>query len=173
MIPGFMLALIVYFSYLAVDSILNKSPIVWSLAKIGTIPIVLISLDMLVNGFGEETAFRAYWQRLLIDRHGLWLGILLASTSFVLLHLLIARFTIIALLAGILLACFLGILYVWTDSVFLVGILHASLNLAPRLLGIWPTDTSLLIVHSLALVIVIVLYLCFAEAARARSKNSE
>ncbi len=171
-ILGFILGLMLYFGYFAVDSIFNPTPIAWAPSKLGILPIVLISLDMLVNGFGEEAAFRAYWQRLLVNRHGLWLGILLASTSFVLLHLLIARLTGVALLAGILPACLLGILYVWTGSIFLVGAMHATLNLAPRLLGTWPSDISLLIVHSLALAITVILYLRFGKVARARMANN-
>ena len=147
-----------YFGYFAVNSILDQSPIAWSPMKLGILPLILVSLDMLTNGFGEETAFRAYWQRLLVDRHGLGFGIILASTSFVLLHLLIARLTVTALLAGILLACVFGILYVWTDSIFLVGAMHTTLNLAPRLLGPWPSDSSLLIVNGLVLIIVVLLY---------------
>lgn len=173
MILGIILGLMMYFVYFAVDSIFDQSPIVWSPAELGILPMVLISLDMLVNGFGEETAFRAYWQRLLVDRHGLWFGIILASTSFVLLHLLINRFTVIALLAGILLACLFGILYVWMGSIFIVGAMHATLNLAPRLLGPWPSDISLLIVHSLALAIAVILYLRVAKVARARMTNNE
>ena len=94
------------------------------------------------------------------------LSIILASTSFVLLHLVVARFTVIALLAGILLACLFGILYVWTDSIFLVGAFHTALNLAPRLFGPWPSDISLLIGHSLALLIAGILYLCVVKGAR-------
>lgn len=156
---GFLLGFIIYFSYFAIGNLFGQPSFVSTPTKLSILPIVLISLNMLANGFGEETAFRAYWQSLLVDRHGLWFGIILASTSFVLLHLLIARFTIIALLAGILLACVFGILYVWTDSIFLVGALHATLNLAPRLLGPWPSDISLLIVNGLVLVIVLILYL--------------
>jgi membrane protease YdiL (CAAX protease family) len=166
MILGFILGLIMYFGYFAVGSIFDQSPIAWSPAELGILPIILVSLDMLTNGFGEETAFRAYWQRLLVDRHGLWFGIILASTSFVLLHLLIARFTVIALLAGILLACVFGILYIWADSIFLVGAMHATLNLAPRLLGPWPSDISLLIVNGFILVVVVILYLRVVKVAR-------
>jgi membrane protease YdiL (CAAX protease family) len=166
MILGFVWGLITYFGCLAVGSIFDQSPIAWLPAELEILPILLVSLDTLFNGFGEETAFRAYWQRLLVDRHGLWLGIILASTLFVLLHLLIAHLTVTALLAGILLACLFGILYVWTDSIFLVGAMHATLNLAPRLLGPWPSDTSLLIVNGLNLVIVVILYLWVVKVAR-------
>jgi membrane protease YdiL (CAAX protease family) len=163
---GIALGLMMYFGYSVIDRIFDQSPIAWSPTKLGTLPIILVSLDMLVNGFGEETAFRAYWQRLLINRHGMWLGILLASASFVLLHLLIAPFTVIALLASILLACLYGILFVWSGSVFLVGTMHVVFNLTPRLLDQWPSDNSLLIVNSLALLIAVILYLRFVKVAR-------
>jgi membrane protease YdiL (CAAX protease family) len=173
MMLGFITGLMMYFGYFAVGSIFDPTPMDCSPVELGIFPLVLISFDMLINGFGEETAFRAYWQRLLVDRHGLWLGIFLASTSFVLLHLLIARLTVVALLAGILLACLFGIVYVWTDSIFLVGTMHATLNLVPRLLGTWPSDISLLIVHSLALAVTVILYLRFVKVARARMANND
>ncbi len=164
---GFLLGLTMYFGYFAIGSIFNQSPFAWSPARLGILPIILVLLDMLANGFGEETAFRAYWQRLLVDRHGLWLGIILAGVSFVLLHLLIGPFTGIALLASILLACLYGVLYVWTGSIFLVGTMHTIFNLAPRLLGQWPSDISLLILNSLALAIAVILYLRVVKVARA------
>jgi len=164
---GFLLGLIMYFGYFAVGRAFGQPPFVRSPEKLAVLPLVLVSLDLLANGFGEEAAFRAYWQRLLVDRHGLWLGIALASTSFVLLHLLIAHFTVMALLAGILVACLFGILYVWTESIFLVGALHTTLNLGPRVLGPWPSDVSLLTVNGLALVIAVVLYARHAKAGRA------
>ncbi|MGC9356801.1 MAG: CPBP family intramembrane glutamic endopeptidase [Anaerolineae bacterium] len=157
-ISGFLLGLLMYYGYFIAGSILGQPQFAWSPARLGIIPIILVSLDMLANGFGEETAFRAFWQRLVVDRHGLWFGIFLASTSFVVLHLLMAHFTAIALLASILLACLYGILYVWTDSVFLVGAMHAIFNLAPRLLDQWPSDIGLLVVNGLALVIAVIAF---------------
>ncbi|MFN2146107.1 MAG: hypothetical protein ACK2T7_12205, partial [Anaerolineales bacterium] len=79
------------------------------------------------------------------------------------LHLLVAQFTVITIIAGISIACLFGILYVWTESVYLVGAMHATLNLAPRLLGQWPSDVSLLIVNSLTLAIAVILYFRFAN----------
>ena len=163
LILGVVLGLIMFFIYFAVDITFDKSPIAWSPEKIGVLQIILVSLDMLANGFGEETAFRAYWQRVLVEHHGMWTGIILASTSFVLLHLLVAQFTVITIIAGISIACLFGILYVWTESVYLVGAMHATLNLAPRLLGQWPSDVSLLIVNSLTLAIAVILYFRFAN----------
>lgn len=163
---GFLLGLIMYFGYFAAGSVFGQATFTWSPAELATLPFILVSLDTLANGFGEETAFRAYLQRLLVDRHGLWFGIILASASFISLHLLIAHLTVIALLAGVLLACLFGILYVWTDSIFLVGALHTTLNLAPRLLG-WPSDISLLVVNGLILAIVVILYFRVAKVTRA------
>ena len=164
---GLMMGLILNVVYYSVDSLINRAAFVWSPAELGMLPVVLVTLDMLANGFGEEAAFRAYWQRLLIERHGLWVGILLASAIFVLLHLLVAHYTAIALLAGILIACLFGILYVWTGSIFLVGTLHATFNLVPRLQGQWPSDIALLIVNALALVIAVILYLWVVKVTSA------
>jgi len=116
---GFIFGLIMYFGYFGVGSFFNQVQFVWSPVKLGAITIILMSLNFIINGFGEETAFRAYWQDRLIHHHGLWFGIILASASFVLLHLLIYRFSVNFLVASILLACLYGILYVWTDSIFL------------------------------------------------------
>jgi membrane protease YdiL (CAAX protease family) len=155
-----------YYGYFVVGHMFGEAPLTWSPVKFSILPLILVSLDMLSNGFGEETAFRAYWQRLLIDRHGLWVGIVVASASFVLLHLLIAPISAIALVADILLICFYGILFVWTESIFLVGALHTTFNLAPRLLGQWPSDIGLLLVNSLALIITIIAYVRYGRGAR-------
>jgi hypothetical protein len=80
----------------------------------------------------------------------------LSSSLFVLLHLLITRYSGVVLIASILLTAIYGILYAWTGSVYLVGTMHAVFNLAPRLLDQWPPDVGLLAVHSIGLVIVII-----------------
>jgi len=86
---GILLGIMMYFSYFVLGTVFGEPPFESSPENIGALLVILVSMDLLANGFGEEAAFRAYWQRLLIDRHGLWFGIVLASTSFVLLHLLI------------------------------------------------------------------------------------
>ena len=67
-------------------------------------------------------------------RHGLWLGIAIASSSAVLLRPLICRFSALVVVARILLAATYGILYLWTGSFYLMGTRHAVLNPAPQLL---------------------------------------
>jgi membrane protease YdiL (CAAX protease family) len=156
---GFIFGLMMYFGYFGVASVLNQEQFMWSPVKLGTLPIVLMVLNFFINGFGEETAFRAYWQGRLIDRYGIWFGILLSSSSFVLLHLLIYRFSINFMVISFLLACLYGILYLWTGSVFLVGTMHAVFNLTPQLLGQWPSDLGMILVNSIALVLTTLLFL--------------
>lgn len=162
---GFCLGLLMYLGYFVIGTVFDYPPFVWSPVKLAALPLILVVIDLLVNGFGEEAAFRAYWQKLLVERHGLWFGIFLASISFILLHLVIANFTIIELAAGTMLAFTFGILYIWTRSIFLVGAMHTTLNLSSRLLGPWPSDSRLLIVNGLSLLIVIILFLHFQYAS--------
>jgi len=155
---GVLLGLVMYLGYLGVGTLFEENSLVWSLKKLGILPFLLIFFNLLINGFGEETAFRAYFQTRLVNRHGLWLGIALASITFILLHLIIYPFTGMVIVAGIFLAGFFGILYIWTGSVIMVGIMHTIFNLAPRVLGNWPSDLSLLIVNALAFLLAAVLF---------------
>jgi len=155
---GVALAGMMHVGYVWVGRVLSGSSIARSPGPLRAVAVALAALNFIVNGFGEETAFRAYVQDRLIRRHGLWDGVALTSVSFVLLHLLISRICGLALLSSVLLAATYGILYVWTRSVYLVGTMHAVFNLAPRLLNQWPTDAGLLVVHALTLAAVIVLF---------------
>jgi len=163
---GLILGLVMYFGYFLVGSFFNQGEFVWSPVKLGTTATILVSLNFIINGLGEETAFRAYWQDRLIHRHGLWIGIILASASFVLLHLLLYHFSVEFLVSSILLACLYGILYVWTGSIFLVGTMHAVFNLTPQLLQQWPSDAGIIIVNSIALALATIIYLWFRERHR-------
>lgn len=163
---GFVFGLLMYFMYIGIGSLLDQTHWTWSPEKLGVIPIILMLLNFLANGFGEETAFRAYLQDRLINRHGLWLGIAIASVLFVVLHLLIYQITGVALAANVLLAGLYGILYVWTGSVYLVGMMHTVFNLAPRLLDLWPSDMSLLVVNALAFLIIVVLFIRLKRPTR-------
>jgi membrane protease YdiL (CAAX protease family) len=155
------LALGLYFGYFGVGGFFSQTSFSWSPEKLSILAILLMSLDFITNGFGEETAFRAYFQSRLIQRHGIWIGIALASSSFVLLHLLIYQYSGPVLIASVLLAAIYGVLYVWIGSIYLIGTMHALFNLVPRLLDQWPPDSGLLIVNGLGLLIVILLYLRF------------
>jgi membrane protease YdiL (CAAX protease family) len=76
---GFNLGLLLYFGYFWVSHLINQGQFVWSPATIDTVVIILITLHYFINGLGEETAFRAYWQSKLIRRHRLWIGVIVAK----------------------------------------------------------------------------------------------
>lgn len=156
---GIVISATMYFGYLGMGSLLGETEWVWSPENAGVLPLVLIFLNILINGFGEETAFRVYLQNGFIQRHGLWWGIGLTSFIFVLLHLLLYQLSITALAAGILLAGMFGVLTVWTGSIYLAGTLHMVFNLAPRLSGLWPSDLSLLIMNGLGCLITAIIFL--------------
>ena len=171
---GFLLALLgaalataMFLGYIWVGTVVNRTTTPWSWTSPRTSSVALTTLNFVTNGFGEETAFRAYMQERLVQRHGLWDGIALTSVCFVLLHALVSKISGLALLACVMLAAMYGMLFFWTRSVYLVGTMHAIFNLAPRLLNQWPTDAGLLLVHSLGLMTLIV---AFRWSSRGKGK---
>ena len=163
---GLVFGALMYFGYIAFDSLLGESNFNFDLADLGLVSILLMTLNYVANGFGEETDFRSYLQTHLINRHGLWIGIWVTSIIFVLLHLLISPFTMQALFGSIFLAGILGILFALTRSVYLVGTMHAAFNLMPSLLGQWPSDLSLVIVNGFLFLMTIVIYLLFEKGKK-------
>ena len=166
---GLVFGALMYFGYIAFDSLLGESNFSFDLADLGLVSILLMVLNFVANGFGEETAFRSYLQTHLIKRHGLWMGIGVTSIIFVLLHLLISPFTMQALFGSIFLAGILGILFALTRSVYLVGTMHAAFNLMPSLLGQWPSDLSLVIVNGFLFLMTIVIYLLFEKGKKEKT----
>ncbi len=160
---GLFFGILLYFGYVAFDELLGESDLIWNSDKLSIVPAILIFLNFLFNGFGEESAFRAYFQSRLMKKHGLWSGILLTSSSFVILHLLVSSFSLLAILGSILLSATYGLLFVWTGSVLLVGMMHAVFNFLPIMLGHWPSDFSLVIVNAVVLIIVTMFYLYFVR----------
>ena len=154
---GIMLGLVLYFGYFWFGSLVAQPSFSWAPEKMGWLALVLLVLNFITNGFGEESAFRAYFQDRLVEKHGIWLGVALASSAFVLLHLLIAPFSPLVLVASILLAAMYGILFLWAGSIFLVGTMHTVFNLMPRLLDQWPSDLGLLLGNGLGLIVVLLL----------------
>lgn len=80
--------------------------------------IVLIAF---LAGVSEELFFRGWLQGLLTDRFGIWLGILLTSIIFGLLHYLSATYAIYAGLTGL----YLGVVYLLSGNLFIVMTVHA------------------------------------------------
>jgi membrane protease YdiL (CAAX protease family) len=160
---GIILGLVLYFGYFLFGSLVGQPSFNWAPEKMGWLALILLALNFITNGFGEESAFRAYFQDRLVDKHGMWLGVALASSAFVLLHLLIAPFSPLVLIASILLAAMYGILFLWTGSIYLVGTMHTIFNVMPRLLDQWPSDLGLLLGNGLGLIVILVLYFTRVE----------
>lgn len=89
--------------------------------------VVLISVVMIgFVGFVEELLFRGVLQRILQQQIGRWMGLLLASGVFGLMH---SGYSVPAeLVFGASIGFVLGLVYDWTDSIALITILHGVLN---------------------------------------------
>ena len=108
-------------------------------------------------GIGEEAVFRAYLQTRMIKLYGAIIGILLTSTLFTLSHVLMTQLSLISLLTGIILFMVIGILYCCTHSLYLVGTIHAVLNMLQQIFDIQSGD-----IEGLAeLLLVFSFWLCF------------
>lgn len=169
---GMMLGFVLYLGYIFVEGLLSQHAIEISFTSIGLLSAILLALNFLTNGFGEESAFRAYLQQRVIERHGLWIGIAFSSTVFILLHLIIYRIEILELLAGVILAAIFGILYVWSKSVLLVGTMHFIFNIIQTLSLQWPSDQSLLIVNLFVFSIILSAFLLTQRKEKSKHKNT-
>lgn len=83
--------------------------------------ILDLALIALVAGLGEELLFRAILQSWFVEGFGLVAGIAIASTVFGLLHLVTPTYGLIAALIGV----YLGWLWVVTDNLLVVVVVHA------------------------------------------------
>ena len=169
---GMMLGFVLYLGYIFLEGLLSQHAIEISFTSIGLLSTILLALNFLTNGFGEESAFRAYLQQRVIERYGLWIGIAFSSTVFILLHLIIYRIEILELLAGVILAAIFGILYVWSKSVLLVGTMHFIFNIIQTLSLQWPSDQSLLIVNLFVFSIILSAFLLTQRKEKSKHKNT-
>jgi membrane protease YdiL (CAAX protease family) len=121
-----------------------------SVAPAITLPAGMIALTgvyFLANGFGEELAFRAYLQGRLSERFSPVVGVVLAAALFVPLHMLVARLSALEVLSGLALWIAIGALYSRTRSLYLVGALHAALNILPAVFNTALPAQGMLAVH--------------------------
>lgn len=72
-------------------------------------------------GVGEELFFRGWMQSVLINKSGIWIGILITSAIFGLLHYLSKAYAIYAFVTGI----YLGVIYYASGNLFIVMGIHA------------------------------------------------
>lgn len=107
----------------------------WSPIQLGTLLAV-----MLVVGFVEELLFRGILQRTIQARIGRVVGILVASVIFGLMHSGYGSASEVSLAVAI--GLLFGLIYDRIDSLALVGITHAILNLF--LFGVFPLRGQLI-----------------------------
>ena len=83
----------------------------------------LIDLAMIafLAGTGEELFFRGWLQGVLTTKFSVWLGILIASLIFGLLHYLSTTYAIYAFLTGM----YLGLIYQASENLYIVMAIHA------------------------------------------------
>lgn len=80
-----------------------------------------LAVIALFAGVGEELFFRGWLQSVLINRFEVWLGILIASAIFGLLHYLSSTYAIYAGLIGL----YLGLIYQVSGNLYIVMAIHA------------------------------------------------
>lgn len=107
-------------------------------------------------GFGEEVVFRAYIQTRLVSRIGVIGGVLGTALVFTLLHQLSYQLSPITILSGVLLWTILGAMYYLSKSLYLVGMFHGIMNTLLNTVSIELGDIPVLIVHTLALLTLII-----------------
>jgi membrane protease YdiL (CAAX protease family) len=85
-------------------------------------PCTLLDLAVisLVAGIGEEMLFRGLLQTYLCDQLDVWLGVILASLAFGLVHPFSTVYVVLAAVVGI----YLGWLFIWTDNLLVVILIH-------------------------------------------------
>ncbi len=153
---GALLALLMYVAGTAVGRVFGSSlPTAQTLLADVTVSAVVRNIALYVPmGFGEEVLFRGYVQARLVERHGVFRGILIGSIVFTVLHLLGRPLSPVTLLSGVILWAAVGTLYYWSQSLYLVGMFHAVMNTLLNVLpSDWP-DAAGLIVHVLALALI-------------------
>lgn len=121
-----------------------------------SVPIFLQTFVLyLAMGFGEEVVFRGYVQTRLVERYGVFRGVLVASVMFTLLHIGFRPLSPVTIISGVVLWATVGALYHWSKSLYLVGMFHAIANTLMNTLHLEGTDTGGLLVHAAALLLVV------------------
>jgi membrane protease YdiL (CAAX protease family) len=155
---GVLLALIIYVANKMAGQAFGSSiPAANTILAGLTMSTVMQKLALYIPmGFGEELVFRGYLQSRLVERLGAIWGILIASVAFTMLHLLFTPLSPIILFSGVILWVTIGALYHWSKSLYLVGMFHATANVLDNTLALDGSDAASLIVHSLALLFVVI-----------------
>jgi membrane protease YdiL (CAAX protease family) len=168
---GALLALFLYFAGTVIDRVLGYSIPAMDTVLAGlTISTVVRNFALWIPmGFGEEVLFRGYIQTRLVERHGALWGILIGSIVFTLLHLLVSPLSPVTIFSGVILWAAVGALYHWSRSLYLVGMFHGAANILLNTLHFEGSDAAGLIVHTIALLLIIVVGLRRSKSFRITS----
>jgi membrane protease YdiL (CAAX protease family) len=83
--------------------------------------IIDLAVIAFFAGLGEELFFRGWMQSVLINKSGVWVGILITSLVFGLLHYLSTTYAIYAFITGV----YLGVIYYVSGNLYIVLAIHA------------------------------------------------
>jgi membrane protease YdiL (CAAX protease family) len=125
----------------------------------------------LAMGFGEEIVFRGYVQKRLVRRFSVVWGILATSVLFTLLHQISYRLSPVIILSGVMLWTTIGVLYHLSNSLYLVGVFHGTMNTLLNSMNFEVADISSLFVHALALCLAIGIALFKIRSSGIRSNS--
>jgi len=135
-----------------------------------SIPIFIEKLVLYLGmGFGEEVVFRGYVQTRLVKRYRAIWGVLAAAVIFTLLHQISYRLSPVTILSGVMLWTTMGALYLLSNSLYLVGMLHGVMNTLLNTLHFEVGDVSSMVVHAFALFLVIVVAIVRPRVSGSRS----
>ena len=154
---GLMLALCLFIANVLTEQILgfSASSLNPSMLCVSA-PILLQRFILyLAMGFGEEIVFRGYVQTRLVGQFSAVWGVLATSVLFTLLHQISYRLSPVVILSGVMLWSTIGVLYHLSNSLYLVGVFHGTMNTLLNSLNFEVGDISSLFVHALALCLVI------------------
>nr|KXH75482.1 MAG: hypothetical protein AM325_11110 [Candidatus Thorarchaeota archaeon SMTZ1-45] len=110
-----------------------------------------------LNSFWQEVLFRGYLQTRAVGEFGRFTGVTAVTVVFVVFHSLVQTLTPIGILAGFLLFSFIGLLYEKTNSLYLVGVIHAVLNFLPALFNTWWQGLEAAMTYGIALILLILM----------------
>lgn len=155
---GSVIGLALFLGSLALGIILGTQvlPIIPDLGQWSTSTGLIASVTFYsLNSFWQELVFRGYLQTRAIERYGKIPGIIFIAVVFVVFHGLVQTLTLPGIINGILLFCFIGLLYVATRSIYLVTAIHALLNFLPVLFVVSWAGVEAAIVYSVALALLV------------------
>lgn len=170
---GALIALLIYFGYILTRRLVKPTEIAQIPIRIGvSIPIFFHKLFLfLIMGFGEEIVFRGYIQTRGVKQLGATWGILLTAVIFVLLHQVFYSLSLITILSGMLLWFAIGLLFLFSKSLYLSITFHGVMNTLMNTLDSTFDDTDSLIMHAFLFFCVIVFGIITKKFQILRRKN--